>query len=110
MGGLPWTLAKSFCGGALLSPFTTAAAVDLADISFELHVNGERKQQGHVSQMIFDVPFQLRYLNSFVPLLPGDIIFTGTPSGVGPIARGDSLRLSFLTPRSLAHLSFDGRL
>lgn len=108
--GLPWTLAKSFCGAALLSPFTPIAVADFADIGFELLVNGERKQRGHVSQMIFDLPFQLRYLNSFVPLLPGDVIFTGTPSGVGPVAQGDRLCLSFLSPRSLSHLSFDGCL
>jgi len=96
--GLPWTLAKSFCGGALLSPFTTVPTTDIAGISFKLNINGEVKQSGHVSQMIFDVPSILRYLNSFVPLLPGDLVFTGTPSGVGPVRQGDTLGLSFLTP------------
>ena len=46
--------------------------------------------------MIFDVPFQLRYISSFAPLLPGDLIFTGPPAGVGELARGDAFRLRFL--------------
>ena len=49
-----------------------------------------------MAQMIFDVPFQLRYISSFAPLLPGDLIFTGTPAGVGELTRGDEFRLRFL--------------
>lgn len=95
--GLPWTLAKSFAGAALLSPFAPCdGSFDLGDIAFELSVNGQVKQSGHVEQMIFDVPFQLRYISSFAPLLPGDLIFTGTPAGVGPLARGDRFSLRFL--------------
>lgn len=96
--GLPWTLAKSFGGAALLSPFSPVdGSFDLADVSFELSLNGAVQQSGHVSQMIFDIAFQLRYISSFAPLMPGDLIFTGTPSGVGPIRRGDKVSLRWLT-------------
>ena len=108
--GLPWTLAKSFCGSALLSPFSLAGDVRLGDISFELSVNDEVRQSGHVERMIFDMPFQLRYINSLVPLLPGDLLFTGTPEGVGPLRRGDAVCLRYLSPPPLDALRFDGAL
>ena len=95
--GHPWTLAKSFSGSAIVSPMSLRdGTFDLRDISFELRLNGKLRQQGHVNQMIFDVPFQLRYLNSFVPLLPGDLIFTGTPDGVGECRQGDEFAMSFV--------------
>ena len=116
--GLPWTLAKSFCGAAQLTPFAPLdGSFELSDVAFQLDVNGAVKQSGHVNQMIFDVPFMLRYINSFAPLLPGDLVFTGgtrvesgrvarpqprlaiapgTPEGVGPITQGDRFRLQFV--------------
>ena len=57
---------------------------------------GRAQRAVRVAQMIFDVPFQLRYISSFAPLLPGDLIFTGTPAGVGELTRGDEFRLRFL--------------
>ena len=108
--GLPWTAAKSFAGSALLSPLTPLdGSFDVADISFSLAVNGEVRQRGHVNQMIFDVDAQLQYLNSFVPLLPGDLLFTGTPGGVGPLRKGDSLLLKYLTGPPQLH-AFNGQL
>ena len=95
--GHPWTLAKSFSGSAIVGPMSLRdGTFDLRDISFELRLNGELRQEGHVNQMIFDVPFQLRYLNSFVPLLPGDLIFTGTPEGVGECRKGDEFAMNFV--------------
>ena len=84
-------------GAALLSPFTPVAEAALNEVSFSLTVNDELKQSGHVNQMIFDIGFQLRYLNSFVPLLPGDLIYTGTPEGVGPLQKGDRVSLRYLS-------------
>ena len=61
-----------------------------------------------LAQMIFDVPFQLRYISSFAPLLPGDLIFTGTPAGVGELTRGDEFHLRFLRGPQLP--AFEGVL
>ena len=84
-------------GAALLTPFTEVDdSFSLDDIEFELAVNGEARQRGHVNQMIFDIPFMLRFLNNCAPLVPGDLLFTGTPEGVGPISRGDHCRLKFV--------------
>jgi len=96
--GLPWTVAKSFAGSAIVAPLLTLdGSFRLSDVSFELAVNGDRRQSGHVNQMIFDIPFQLRYLNQLAPLLPGDLLFTGTPSGVGEFRQGDTFILKFLS-------------
>ena len=58
--------------------------------------------------MIFDVPFQLRYISSFAPLLPGDLSFTGTPEGVGPLSCGDTVSLRWLRGPQLP--AFEGVL
>lgn len=93
--GKPWTLAKSFAGSAVVGPMLRLDEPEvLADLGFSLAVNGERRQTGHVSQMLFDIPFQLRYLNSFAALLPGDLLFTGTPKGVGECRKGDAIKLT----------------
>ena len=94
--GLPWTTAKSFAGSAIVSPMTQLdGSFDLSDVAFELIVEGRKRQAGHVNQMIFDVPAQLRFINTLVPLLRGDLIFTGTPAGVGDLIQGDSFKMCF---------------
>lgn len=62
---------------------------DYTDISIETFVNGERRQSGRTSQMIFDIPFLIRYISRQMTLNAGDIIATGTPSGVAPLSDGD---------------------
>ena len=119
-GGLPWTVSKSFAGAAVLSPFVAVGGAarggarlehaDLGTIAFELGVNGDVRQTGHVDRMLFPLPFQLRHVNSLVPLLPGDLFFTGTPEGVGPIKRGDKFEMRFLGPTAVEHLRFEGEL
>jgi len=91
--GHPWLMAKSFAGAAPVSDFV--ADFDLGAIEFSLSVNGERRQYARVSDMIFDVPTILAYLASSHELLPGDLIFTGTPEGVGPLRKGDRFCLAF---------------
>jgi 2-keto-4-pentenoate hydratase/2-oxohepta-3-ene-1,7-dioic acid hydratase in catechol pathway len=91
--GLPWLMAKSFAGAAPVSEFV--AEFDLERIEYSLDVNGERRQYARVSDMIFDVPFLLSYLSSSHELHAGDLIFTGTPKGVGPMRKGDTFRLAF---------------
>jgi len=92
--GKPWTLAKSFAGSAVVTTMQRCNDPSDLDVGFSLVVNGAERQHGHVSQMIFDIPFQLRYLNSFTGLLPGDLVFTGTPAGVGECRRGDQVALT----------------
>ncbi len=89
---LPWTIAKSFAGAALLQPFRRLQSVPEA-IDFSLAVNGETKQRGHTEQMIFSFVKVLDYLLLHQPLYAGDIVYTGTPSGVGPLKKGDRLHI-----------------
>ncbi len=97
--GLPWTTAKSFAGSAVVGPVLPLAALGgVAPVRFSLDVNGERRQTGDTAQMVFPVPVLLRYLASLAPLEPGDLVFTGTPAGVGPVRRGDALALRLEAP------------
>ncbi len=86
---LPWLLAKSFKGSAVVSEFQSKPISD----DFWLKVNGEEVQRGQVNQMINSIPEQIVYLSSMIPLMKGDIIFTGTPKGVGPIVVNDQLEM-----------------
>lgn len=89
--GLPWVLAKSFAGAAVLSEFKPLSEVgELGELGVRLHVADQLRQQGAASDMIFSPEFLVNWLAGFAPLERGDIIFTGTPEGVGPIKRGDS--------------------
>ncbi len=90
---LPWTIAKSFAGAGILAPFVSARGLDLTQIDLQLEVNGEVKQAGHTRDMMFPCFSILHYLVTLQNLYPGDLIFTGTPSGVGPLRRGDQLRV-----------------
>jgi acylpyruvate hydrolase len=91
--GLPWTLAKSFKGSAIVGHFI-APPSNMQDIQFNLHINEELKQAGNTSLMIFDVPTIIHSILTFQDLNPGDLIFTGTPEGVGPMKVGDRFNLS----------------
>ena len=94
--GHPWTLSKSFCGSALIGEFKSRELFpNPKDISFKFKLNDVLKQNGNTKNMIFSLEKILNYLNSFTPLLQGDIIFTGTPEGVGHIQKGDSFELEF---------------
>lgn len=86
---LPWLLAKSFKGSAVVSTFQS----EMVQKDFWLKMNGEVRQMGNASQMVFSISQQISFLSSMIPLMSGDLIFTGTPSGVGPIHSGDSLEL-----------------
>ena len=91
--GLPWTTAKSFAGSAVVGPFVPVAELgDPASLRFSLAVGEELRQQGEIGRMLFSVPAVLAYLASLAPLYPGDLVFTGTPEGVGPLRVGDEFR------------------
>jgi len=91
--GLPWELAKAFDGSAPIS--TTFKPVgefaDLANINFHLEVNGEVKQRGNSSLMLTPFAKIISFVSQYITLKMGDLIFTGTPSGVGPVKAGDQL-------------------
>jgi 2-keto-4-pentenoate hydratase/2-oxohepta-3-ene-1,7-dioic acid hydratase in catechol pathway len=90
--GSPWTLAKSFTGACPLSPFFHVKSLDeLQQLDISLMINGEIRQQGNTSQMIFPLEEQIIYVRNHFPVEPGDLLLTGTPSGVGPLHRGDEL-------------------
>ncbi len=92
----PWDLAKGFDGAAPISKFQPIAAhKDLENINFDLKINGEQKQVGNTSLMIYNFKEIIAYISKFMTLEPGDIIFTGTPaSGAGQTFKGDHLEAS----------------
>jgi len=94
---LPWSIAKGFDTFAPLSSFVkTSALPNPDDISYTLDINGERRQIGLTSHMLFPIPFLVHYLSGIFTLNPGDIIFTGTPEGVGKLNPGDILMASLI--------------
>ncbi len=90
--GLPWDLAKGFNGSAPVSEFLPLTDYpDLKNINFTLRVNQEIKQQGNTSLMLHPFEDIISYISRFILLKKGDIIFTGTPKGVGPVQINDRL-------------------
>ena len=90
--GLPWDLAKGFNGSAPISKFIEKEHFkDLKNLNFSLKLDGELRQQGNTSLMLFEFEDIITYISKFIMLKKGDIIFTGTPKGVGPIAIGNKL-------------------
>lgn len=90
--GLPWALSKGFNGSAPISKFIPKSKFEnLKDINFSLKLDGEVKQQGNTSLMLFDFDVIISYISKYIWLKEGDIIFTGTPKGVGPVQIGNKL-------------------
>ncbi|TAE29765.1 MAG: FAA hydrolase family protein [Cytophagales bacterium] len=104
--GLPWELAKAFNGSAPISP-TFVPKTDFADlnnINFHLDVNGETRQQGNTSLMLFKIDYLISFVSRYFLLQKGDILFTGTPKGVGPVQIGDTLT-AYIEDRKLLELN-----
>lgn len=90
--GLPWALAKGFDGSAPVSDFIPVSEFkDLKDIDFSLKVDGEIRQNGNSGLMLFTFEQIISYVSRFITLKQGDLIFTGTPKGVGEIVIGNTL-------------------
>lgn len=88
--GRPWDLSKGFDRSAPLGAFSPATAIGHPQRGrIRLEVNGRTRQDGDLGEMIWSVPEIIAHLSTFVRLEPGDLIFTGTPAGVGPILPGD---------------------
>jgi fumarylpyruvate hydrolase len=90
--GQPWDVSKGFDRSAPVTAIRRAAEVGHPERGrIWIEVNGERRQQADLSEMIWSVPEIVAELSTLFDLAPGDLIFTGTPAGVGPVQRGDSL-------------------
>jgi fumarylpyruvate hydrolase len=87
----PWDLAKGFDASAPLSAIVCAGQEHPQRGAITLDVNGVRRQTGDLAQMIWPLPDIIAFLSKQVVLQPGDLVFTGTPAGVGPVAKGDTL-------------------
>lgn len=99
--GLPWELSKAFDHSAVIGSFVPLSEVgDINNLSFHLEINGQTVQQGNTSDMLFGVDKLIAYVSRFFTLKIGDLIYTGTPAGVGPVRINDQLT-GFLGERKL---------
>jgi len=90
--GLPWEIAKGFDYSAPVSKFLPVDSfTDINNLDFHLDINGKRVQTGNTSEMIFSFEHIISYVSQFITLKTGDLIYTGTPAGVGPVKAGDRL-------------------
>lgn len=90
--GHPWSVAKGFDTFAPLGAFARASAIaDPQALTISLQVNGEVRQEGRTMDMMFSVAHLMAYCSSIFTLEPGDLLYTGTPEGVGPVREGDQL-------------------
>ncbi|WP_020648559.1 fumarylacetoacetate hydrolase family protein [Solimonas variicoloris] len=91
--GKPWELAKAFDGSAPLGDVQPYLNQDLQKLEFTCHVNGKLRQHGRTADMLYPVAQQIHILSQTWALEPGDLIYTGTPKGVGPLEAGDEIVL-----------------
>jgi fumarylpyruvate hydrolase len=90
--GRPWCIGKGFEHSAPIGPITPAAqAGDIASAAIWLQVNGQERQRSSIDRLIWNIGETLEQLSSAWELQPGDLVFTGTPEGVGAVQRGDLL-------------------
>ncbi len=99
--GLPWELSKGFDGSAVIGDFVPVTELpDVQNLHFRLELNGETVQTGFTGDMLFKVDTLVSYISRFYTLKMGDLIYTGTPVGVGPVHVGDHL-VGYLEDRKL---------
>ena len=100
---LPWELAKAFDGSAPVSTLHPKDTFgDLYNLAFRLDKNGETVQQGNTAELIFSFEYLLVFVSQYITLRKGDLIFTGTPAGVGAVAIGDYLE-GFIGDQRMFH-------
>ena len=91
--GLPWEISKSFDNSAAIGEFISKNEIEeIQNVNFHLDINGKTVQQGNTEGMIYSIDKIISYISSFFTLKIGDLIFTGTPSGIGPVAINDHLQ------------------
>lgn len=90
--GLPWELAKAFDHSAAISNFIPKSEfADMYDLNFELQINQQTRQNGHTANLLFSFEKIIAFVSQYITLKKGDLIFTGTPEGVGQVKQGDHL-------------------
>jgi acylpyruvate hydrolase len=108
--GLPWSTAKGFDTFTPIGTFIPKSEIaDPHNLSISLKINGELKQNGKTADMIFRIPRLIEHVSSIMTLEEGDVILTGTPSGVGPVIAGDKIECALGDPmngKELATLAF----
>jgi 2-keto-4-pentenoate hydratase/2-oxohepta-3-ene-1,7-dioic acid hydratase in catechol pathway len=103
--GLPWELAKAFDNSAVISTFVPKSQFsDIYNLDFELKINNENRQTGNTKDMLFPFERIISFVSRYITLKKGDLIFTGTPEGVGKVNPGDKLE-AWLSGQQL--LNFD---
>ncbi len=89
--GLPWEICKGFDGSAVVGRFVSLAGRDIQQLGFSLNIDGKCVQQGQTADMLYSVDEIIAYVSRFFTLKQGDLIYTGTPVGVGQVAIGQRL-------------------
>ena len=87
-----WTRGKGFNTFCPVGPYVVRG-IDASDLSVEAYLNGQRKQYGRTSELIFSIPYLVNFISSVMTLLPGDVISTGTPEGIDPMQKGDTIEV-----------------
>jgi len=101
--GLPWEKAKAFDQSAVLGSFLKVKDFNLQNLHFKLRKNGETVQKGDTQLMLFDIPQIIEHCSKYFTLKIGDLLFTGTPKGVGPVKKGDILE-GFIETQKVLHV------
>lgn len=102
--GLPWDVCKGFDGSAAIGEWIPKEQLpDIQDLHFFMQKNGETVQSGHTADMLYSVADIIAYISRFFTLHTGDILYTGTPAGVGPVEPGDVLK-GFLEDKEILSL------
>ncbi|TMM28807.1 fumarylacetoacetate hydrolase family protein [Polaribacter aestuariivivens] len=89
--GLPWEKAKAFDGSAVIGDFYAKEIFDLENLNFQLYKNNELVQDGNTNTMLWKIDELIAYVSQYFTLKKGDVIFTGTPAGVGKVSENDTL-------------------
>ena len=100
---MPWELAKGFDGSAVVSDFFPKENFDLKNLNFQLKKNKETVQDGNTNLMMFSPDDIIAFVSQYFTLRVGDLIFTGTPKGVGKVSENDELEM-FLEGEKVYHL------
>ena len=101
--GHPWEIAKGFDGSAPVSPLIDLGDRDRSNINFSLRKNGEVVQEGNTGDLVFNFDYLISYISKYFTVQVGDLIFTGTPAGVGAVEIGDVLE-GFIEGEKLLHV------